>query len=352
MQGYRQIAVALLCLGTSLSASAATAPAMPDPANAPEVQQWAQQVGQAMQARLQTLAVSEQPRQRYVAGLLWLSDDAQADAQSAATGYAPAQRAVLQGALDARPRDLLVARVEANGCPAELRCDPAGAVVFLEQADAGNADAPLRAFSAAQRRGDRLAAESAWQAAARADHFDSGAVALGQALHAAYAGMQWPQLQSVQLRAQLQAQDLPSTGAEMAMGYVMGAWAAHVIPSLAEVTRRCTPPIAAPALRDECMAILGNLGNDDAMLVTALIGSERMADLSTGRDAAYWHARVRELRWLQQHQQRRTPGFATAAAEVEITLTQGEIPSLRASLQRSGIAALPPADWHPVAAIR
>ncbi|WP_349656671.1 hypothetical protein [Xanthomonas sp. 10-10] len=352
MQGYRRIGVALLCVGASLSASAATAPGTPDPADAPEVQQWVQQVGQAMQARLQTLAVSGQPGQRYVAGLLWLGNDTPADTQSAATGYAPAQRALLQGALDARPRDLLVARAEANGCPAELRCDPAGALAFLEQADAGNADPPLRAFTAAQRRGDRIAAESAWQAAARADHFDSGAVALGQALHAAYAGVQWPQLQSVQLRAQLQSQGLPSTGAEMAMSYAVGAWAAQVIPSLVEITRRCTPPIAAPALRDECMAILGNLGNDDAMLVTALIGSERMAALSTGGDAAYWHARVRELRWLQQHQHSRPPGVATAAAELEATLTQGEIPSLRAYLRRNGIAVLPPAHWHPVAALR
>lgn len=70
MHGYRRIAVALLCLGTSLSASAATASGTPDPADAPEVQQWVQQVGQTMQARLQTLAASGQPGQRYVAGLL------------------------------------------------------------------------------------------------------------------------------------------------------------------------------------------------------------------------------------------------------------------------------------------
>lgn len=352
MHGYRLITTALLWVGSVCVAHPAMAAAPASTAaaaNDPLVDQWARQVGQTMQARLRSMASSGEPRQLYLAGLLWV--DAEDDAVSAADGgYAPIQRVWLQRALEARPRDPLVARMEAAGCAPALRCDPGAALAFLEQADAGNASVHLRAYTDAQRRGDQAAAERAWQAAVQSDHFDSGALALGKALHASYDGVQWPSLASVSLRAQLDAQGMPSTGAGMAAMFVMGAWSAHALPALGDLMRRCSPTVATPALRDECMAVLNNVANDESTLATAMIGSRGMAALSSGADATRWQARVRELQWLQQQEQQEQPRASTVdglADKLEAVLTQGEVPALRARLQRQGLAVQPPAGWQP-----
>ncbi|PPT95046.1 hypothetical protein XaraCFBP7407_12860 [Xanthomonas arboricola pv. arracaciae] len=349
MQGYRLITTALLWLGSVCAAHSAMAAApasTPAPANDPLVDQWAHQVGQAMQARLRSMAASGEPRQLYLAGLLWI--DAEDDAASAAdAGYAPIQRVWLQRALDARPRDPLVARMEAAGCPPALRCDPGAALAFLEQADAGNASVHLRAYAAAQRRGDQVAAERAWQAAVQSDHFDSGARELGQALNAVYDGVQWPSLASVSLRAQLDAQGMPSTGAGMAAMFVTSTWSAHALPALGDLMRRCGRDATTPALRDECMAVLNNVANDESTLTTAVIGTKGMAALSSGADAARWQARMRELQWLQQQLQRSAPSVDAQVTALDAILTQGEVPALRGRLQRQGLAVQPPAGWQP-----
>ncbi|AKU52481.1 hypothetical protein VB145_19380 [Xanthomonas arboricola] len=349
MHGYRLITTALLWLGSVCVAHPAMAAAPASTAaaaNDPLVDQWARQVGQTMQARLRSMASSGEPRQLYLAGLLWV--DADADAASAADGgYAPIQRVWLQRALDARPRDPLVARMEAAGCAPALRCDPGAALAFLEQADVRNASVHLRAYTDAQRRGDQAAAERAWQAAVQSDHFDSGALALGKALHASYDGVQWPSLASVSLRAQLDAQGMPSTGAGMAAMFVMGAWSAYALPALGDLMRRCSPTGVTAALRDECMAVLNNVANDESTLATALIGSRGMAALSSGADATRWQARVRELQWLQQQEQPRASTVDGLADKLDAVLTQGEVPALRARLQRQGLAVQPPAGWQP-----
>lgn len=349
MHGYRLITTALLWLGSvcmAHSAMAASPARAPAPADDPLVDQWARQVGQVMQARLRSMAASGEPRQVYLAGLLWA--DAEDDAASTADGgYAPIQRVWLQRALDARPRDPLVAQMEAAGCAPALRCDPGAALAFLEQADAGNAAVHLRAYAAAQRRGDQAAAERAWQAAVQSDHFDNGTRELGKALHASYDGVQWPSLASVSLRAQLDAQDMPSTGAGMAAMFVTVAWSAHALPALGDLMRRCSPTAATPALRDECMAVLNNVANDESALATAMIGTRGMVALSSGADATRWQARMRELEWLQQQAQHRAPTADGLAVELDAVLTQGEVPALRARLQRQGLAARPPADWQP-----
>ncbi|WP_127170167.1 hypothetical protein [Xanthomonas sp. BRIP62415] len=352
MHGYRLITTALLWLGgvfATQSALAASPATPPVPADDPLMTHWVSQVGQTMQARLRSMAASGEPRQLYLAGLLWI--DAEDEAVSAADGgYAPIQRAWLQRALDARPRDRLVARMEAVGCAPGLRCDPGAARAFLEQTDAGNAAVHLRAYAAAQRRGDQAAAERAWQAAVQSDHFDSGVLELGQALYAVYDGVQWPSLASVSLRERLDAQGFPSTGAGMAAMFVMGTWSAHALPALGDLMRRCNPGATTPALRDECMVVLNNVANDESTLTTAVIGTKGMAALSSGADATRWQARTRELQWLQQQLQRSAPSVDAQVAALDAILTQGEVPALRARLQRQGLAAQPPADWQPGAA--
>ncbi|MFC7520027.1 hypothetical protein ACFQS6_07065 [Xanthomonas populi] len=273
-------------------------------------------------------------------------------ASAANAGYAPIQRVWLQRALDARPRDLLVARMEASGCVPALRCDPSAALAFLEQADAGNAAVHLHAYAAAQRRGDHAGAEGAWQAAAQADHFDSGALELGKALHATYDGVRWPSLASVSLRAQLHAQGLPSTGAAMVAMFVIGAWSAQALPALGDLLRRCSSPVAKPALRDECMAVLNSVAKDESTMVTAMVGAKRMAALSRGADATRQQARMRALEWPQQQQQRRVPTATGQAIDLNVIVTQGEVSALRALVQRQGLATRPPTDGQPSAPIQ
>ncbi|MEA5126010.1 hypothetical protein [Xanthomonas floridensis] len=311
------------------------------------MKQWKQHVEQVMQTRLQALAATGHPRELYVSGLLWAGGDDAAETPQAGTRYAPAQRALLQRALDARPRDLLVARMESYGCPRELRCDPEGALAFLEEADADNADVHLQAYAAARRRSDGVAAERAWQAVVRADHFDSGARELGQVLHAVYADTQWPLLQPERLRATLQAQGRPTTGSEMAMVFVMGAWMERAVPSLIHLTGRCALPVTGSALRDECLSLFTKLAGDESTMVTALLGSMGMAALSTGSEAERWQAHARELQWLRHQFQRLTRTEAEAVSDLELTLVQGEVPVLRALLKRHGVSLAPPADWQP-----
>ncbi|NIJ88634.1 hypothetical protein FHR49_001421 [Xanthomonas campestris] len=354
MYGYRVIGSTLLWIGSVCMAHAASVPSsnLSAPASDPVVDHWAQQVGQTMQARLRSMAASGDPRQLYLAGLLWADSEHDDTAPAAEGGYAPIQRVWLQRALDARPRDPMVARMEAVGCAPGLRCDPDAALAFLEQADAGNADVHLRAYAAAMRRGDQPGAERAWQAAVQADHFDSGALELGKALHATYDGVQWPSLTSVSLRSQLDAQGLPSTGAGMAAMFVMGAWSAHALPALGDVVRRCTSNVATPALRDECMAVFNSVANDESTMLTAMVGAKRMAALSSGADATRWQARLRELEWLQQQYQRRAPTATDQAIDLDALLTQGEVPALRALVQRQGLAPQPSAQWQPSAAVQ
>ena len=115
----------LLWLGSACMASAAPAAApTADPTNDPLVQQWGQQVGETLQARLRSMADSSKPGPLYLAGLLWIDTETDAESDAARAGYAPLQRAWLQRALDARPRDLLVARMEALGCPCLLYTSP------------------------------------------------------------------------------------------------------------------------------------------------------------------------------------------------------------------------------------
>lgn len=318
-----------------------------DPTNDPRLQKWKQHVGQVMQTRLQALVATGHPRELYVSGLLWARGDDAAEVQQAGTRYAPAQRALLQHALDARPRDLLVARMESRGCPRELRCDPEGALAFLEEADADNADVHLQAYAAARRRGDSEEAERAWQAVVRADHFDSGARKLGQVLHAVYADTQWPLLQPERLRATLQAEGRPTTGGEMAMVLVVGAWIEHAVPSLTHLTGRCKLPVTGSALRDECLSLFTKLAGDESTMAIALLGSMGMAILSAGSEAERWQARARELQWLQYQVQRLTRTEAEALSDLELTLVQGEVPVTRALLQRRGVSLVPPADWQP-----
>lgn len=344
----------LLWMGMVCLAHAAPAPGsdVTDPANDPRLQQWKRRVGQVMQTRLQALAATGHPRELYVAGLLWAGGEDAAETQQAGTRYAPAQRALLQRALDARPRDLLVARLESHGCPRELRCDPDGALAFLEEADADNAAVHLQAYAAARRRGDGVAAERSWQAVVRADHFDSGARKLGQVLHTAYADTQWPLLQPERLRATLQAKGHPTTGGEMAMIFVMGAWTEHAVPSMTDLTGRCQLPVTVSALRDECLSLFTKLAEDESTVGIALLGSMGMAILSSGSEAERWQARARELQWWQHQFQQLTRTEAEASSDLELTLVQGEVPVLRALLQRRGVSLAPPADWQPNGARR
>ena len=107
-----------------------------------------------------------------------------------------------------------------------------------------------------------------------------------------------------------------------------------------------------PVLRDECMAVLGNVAKDESTLATALIGAKRMVSLSSGADATRWQARVRELAWLQQQQQGLAGAGRGLVSDGDAVLAHGEVPALRALLQRQGIATQPPAGWQPSASVQ
>ncbi|HBK45945.1 MAG TPA: hypothetical protein DDZ67_05805 [Xanthomonadaceae bacterium] len=324
------------------------------PQNEAAGRRWGQRFEQQLQQRLQAFADSGQARKLYVAGQLGgiVSAPASVDA-----GMQPAQaRAWLQAAVDARPRDALVARFEIDGCAGMgLRCDPAGALAFLLRQEPDNAEVQLRAVLDARRRGDRAAVERHWQDAASATRFQGGAALLGPALLEAYAGLDWPlpDARFSHILEQLRGHGLDLDLRAAALMEAQQVWASQGFEPglLLQEMHGCRGEPAGSARWDECASVAALLAEDSSNLLVPMVGLKTLIELTAGMpEQEPWQQRLRRIQWLQQAAATETLGELMSAAMyawVETMLRDGELAALRQQLARHGKAAEPPADWAP-----
>lgn len=340
--------------GTAQEAWTQQAALLEEPANAAALEHWARQLTPVMQGRLRDLAASGEPRKLYAAGRLW--DATLAAPEDAEVPAQPSQQAVawLQAAIDARPRDPLVARVELAACPQAVDCDAEGALRFLLQAEPDNADIQLRAMDAAQRRGDAAGSERHWQAAVLARRFDPRALELGWALHEAYRGLSLP-VPGQDVAAALErvhALGLSLDPQGIADLQAMNLFATQAMPPLQGLLRRCRTP-ATEARRDECMSLLGLLADDETTLFAPLLALKTMAELTAGTpDQAPWAERLRVLKWQQQSVMPLTTAWPSLPAGAmadyfDTFLREGELAAYRALLHAHGLPSVPPQGWQP-----
>lgn len=328
------------------------------PENAAAGRRWGDQFESAMRQRLGALAATGEARNLYVAARLLEPLEARnADGAQGQDDAMPAQaREWLQAALDARPRDPLVARFEIDACSdMGLRCAPDQALASLLAQEPDNAEVHLRALHAAQRRGDQVAVARHWQDAVRATRFDGGTRLFGRALLRAYSDLQWPLPDAALSRTieQVRAQGLELEPRALAMLPAQQVWAAYALPPLGPLQQvsACKVARARTAHGDECMAVAGLLAADDSNLLVPQLGLKVLIALTTGTpDQQPWEQQLRQLQWQQSAPVEAMLGQTLSSAmylQMETMLRDGELAALRQTLARNGLAAAPPADWRP-----
>lgn len=353
------LGVAVACAQPALAASAppmsaeqlkAVGAIFAAPENAAAGKRWGEQFKQAMQQRLRALAASGEPRKLYVAALLWDAAATQAPADGKPSEQA---RAWLQAAVDARPRDALVARYELDSCTAAgLRCAPDEALAFLLASEPDNAEVQLRAIADASRRQDQAAQARHWQDAATASRFAPAAGPLGQALLQAYAGLQWPLPDAAFSRVieQLRAQGMDFEPRALALAGAQPVWVVHALPAL-QVFAPCRSAQAGTPRWDECVSVAALMAEDRSNLLVPIFGVNTAVALTAGSpDQQAWLQRQRRVQWLQHKGAEVVFNELMTSASysnLQTMLGEGEIAAIEAALARKGIAALPPADWTP-----
>lgn len=321
---------------------------------------WRAQYDQALQLHLRGVASSGQARDLYAAALLW-PDDAHGAAQGAARPPAAGidERSVwMQAALDARPRDPLVARFEAMGCPgSNVQCDATGALTFLLREEGDNLFVQLLAFIDAQQRGDAKASARAWRAATQAARYDAMQIEFGGVLADAVSGLPVPPMDAA-LRQAFMTPDGMHEGAEGAdwpRVTALAALAMRSLPSFLVVTRYCGPTQTHDDRErwDDCKSVFALMARDGNDLIGRMIGIGMMTRLTAGTPQELrWREERRQLQWLQTAASRFLPpstGQVALDTYLDWHLRDGEITTLRRLLEANHQPLTAPAGWTPAA---
>ncbi|WP_440975956.1 hypothetical protein [Pseudoxanthomonas winnipegensis] len=313
---------------------------------------WQAQYDQALQLHLRGVASSGQARDLYAAAVLWPRDDA--DARQG-TGKPPVAGidepgVWMQAALDARPRDALVARFEAMGCPgANVQCDAAGALAFLQREEGDNLFVQLLAFIEAQQRGDAKAAARAWRAATQATRYDAMQIEFGGLLADAVSGLPVPPMDAA-VRQALARQGRMDDDSQR-IDTVLSLLVAHSLPSISVVTRYCDAAQTRDdrELWDDCKSVFSLMARDGDDLISRLIGVALMSRLT--RDTPQelrWREERRQLQWLHAEAARFLPpstGQVPLDTYLDWLLRDGEIIALQRLLEANHRPLIPPAGW-------
>jgi hypothetical protein len=364
--------VVSLALGlASPLAAAREAPALPQQRleelqrlqNDPQIKRaneaWTKASREATRQHLRSVAAQGDARSLLAASMLWsgfagLADDApQWQAK-------PAQetRAWFDAARRARPRDLLVAWIEASDCGGlSDSCDPREALQFLLQAEPQNAAALLLALADADKRDDRKAADGYWRAVASASTYDPHTLEIGRLLHATMAGVDLPPFdprvaQAMGIQFGL---NRPATTQDFADVGAIGIWAALAIPGFSPITRACKVEQLASASLDrqaECERMLELLAADESTLLGPLIGLPKLVVLSgDSAEGKTWREQLRQFYWVYENAQQRmmgmAPGGPLPAEYGTWFMTEGELPAMRKLLAHYDLPTLAPASWLP-----
>ena len=375
MDRSRRVVTALivslaLCLASPLAA-AREAPALSQQQldelqrleNDPQIKRaneaWNKASREATQQHLRAVAAQGDARSLLAASMLW-SGFGRLEEEAPPLPVKPAQetRAWFDAARRARPRDVLVAWIEASDCGGlSDNCNSREALQFLLQAEARNAAVQLLALADADRRGDRKAMNGYWQAAASASVYDPHTLEIGRLLQATMAGVDQPPLDPrlaqamgvwLGLNRSATAQDFADVG-------LIGMSAALAMPGLSPVARECKLEKLASARLDrqaECERVLELLSADESTLIAPMIGLPKLVELSgDSEEGKAWREQLRQLYWVYENMQQRLPGLSPGGplpAEYGTWfLTEGELSAMRKALAHYGLPQQAPADWLP-----
>lgn len=283
-----------------------------------------------------------------------------ADNEKGDAGWKPEAetQAWFDAAAGIRPRDALVAQIEANDCGLlSEHCDPGDALAFLLQADPGNAAVQLIAVADAERRGDKASADRHWQAAAEAGTYETHVLAVSQLLYASMQGVDYPPLDPALARAMgtwmgLQrhatAQDIADVGA-------IAMVAALAMPGLSPITDRCKATSLKDsngAVREQCRQVLALLATDESLVLSPMIGLTSLVQLNGDTDEGrVWRERLRQFYWVFENAMSRmigTTGDPLPAEYGRWFLNEGELSALRKLIAHYGLPAEAPEDWLPI----
>jgi hypothetical protein len=320
---------------------------------------WNKASREATRQHLRAVAAQGDTRSLLAASMLWsgfggLADDApQLQAK-------PAQetRAWFDAARRARPRDVLVAWIEASDCGGlSDNCDPREALQFLLQAEPQNAAVLILALADADKRGDRQAADRYWQAAASASTYDPHTLEIGRLLHATMAGVEQPPLDPrvAQAMGAWFGLNRPATAQDFADMGTIALSTALAMPGFLPVTRECkVEKLASASLNRqvECERMLELLSADESTLIGPMIGLPKLVELSgDSAEGKAWREQLRQLYWAyenaQQHMVGMTSGGPLPAEYGTWFMTEGELPAMRKLLAHYGLPEQAPAGWLP-----
>jgi hypothetical protein len=360
----------VLCLASPLAA-AREAPALSqqrlddlqrlqdDPQIQRANQAWNKASREATRQHLRVVAAQGDPRSLLAASMLWSGFvDHEDDALQSQAKPAQETRAWFDAARRARPRDVLVAWIEAGDCVGlSDSCDPRGALQFLLQAEPQNAAVQLRALAAADKRGDRKAADGYWQAAAAASTYDARTLEIGRLLHATMAGVDQPPLDPrlAQAMGTWFGLNRPATAQDFADVGLIGMAAAWAMPGLSPVGRECKLEKLASAGLDrqaECERVLELLSADESTLLAPMVGLTKLVELSgDSPEGKAWREQLRQFYWVYENMQQRLPGLSSdgplPAEYGTWFMTEGELSAMRKALAHYGVPEQAPADWLP-----
>lgn len=320
---------------------------------------WTKASREAIRQHLRAVAAQGDPRSLLAASMLWsgfagLADDAPQPQ------IKPAQetRAWFDAARRARPRDVLVAWIEASDCKGlSDSCNAREALQFLLQAEPQNAAVQMLAVAAANKRGDDKSIDGFWQAITTASIYDAHTLDIGQLLHATMADVDLPPVdprlaQAMGLQFGL---NRPATAQDFAEVGVIGMWAAQAMPGFSPVTRECrVEKLASASLnrQAECERVLELLSADESTLFGPMIGLSKLVELSgDSAEGKAWREQLRQFYWIyenaQQHMVGVAPGYPLPAEYGAWLMTEGELPAMRKLLAHYGLPIQAPAGWLP-----
>ena len=260
----------------------------------------------------------------------------------------------------ARPADLLVAWLEATGCPVVgATCDRNVALARLLQLDGDNAAVQWLAVNAALQADDSVAARTHLRLAAEATRFEPYGNRLMAMLLEARSAAPLPPMDedAGRVLGATMPLDRPATNDDVIGMLSMAQWVAHAMPSLSGVVQLCgadqDQPRLDAALRQDCTAFMAKLAANDSMLIYPSIALPLLIKLASGPERAAWQLQLRDHAWLTEQFHgllaASRPGVAVVGMDThpQAIAQDGELGSVRQVLQRNGIPLQPPAGWQP-----
>jgi hypothetical protein len=320
---------------------------------------WTRASQEAIRQHLRAIAAQGDARSLLAASMLWSGFGGPVD-DAPQLQAKPAQetRAWFDAARRARPRDVLVAWLEASDCGGlSDSCDPREALQFLLQAEPRNAAVQLLALADADKRGDRKAADRYWKAVASASTYDPHTLEIGRLLHSTMAGVEQPPLDPRLASAMgvWFGLNRPAIAQDFAEVGVIGISVALAMPGFSPIMRECKADKLASASLDrqaECERMLELLAADESILIGPMIALPKLVELSAGSaEGMAWRERLRQLYWVYENAQQRMSVMGSngplPAQYGTWFLTEGELPAMRKMLAHYGLPQQAPSGWLP-----